>query len=169
MKAKSSSQTGLFFFTRCLPIELAQKRCWLVLNVKFYHQIVANLPQNATGKVRILKTCKVRGFLVFGKMDVFFLKKILKFFKISKCGKLFPECILNGIISSKCLSAFFRGFLAKNQKEFKVGKIRIYDEQKGYFEKKNAFILLKGILNNVGAQNISDVVGCLVQISFPMH
>ena len=46
----------------------------------------------------------------------------------------------------------FEVFLAKIQKKFKVGKIRIYDEQKGYFEEKNAFIVLKGILNNVGAK-----------------
>ena len=29
-------------------------------------------------------------------------------------------------------SAFFEVVLAKNQKKIKIGKIRIYDEQKGY-------------------------------------
>ena len=56
-KAKSSSQIGAFF-TRCLPIELALKRCWLVLNVNFFHQIFGNLPYNATEILKFLKTFK---------------------------------------------------------------------------------------------------------------
>ena len=37
----------------------------------------------------------------------------------------------------------FEVFLAKNQKKNKVGKIRIYDEQKRYFEKKTLSSFLK--------------------------
>ena len=40
----------------------------------FFHEIVATLPENATGKVGILKTFKIRGF--FGKIDIFFRKNI---------------------------------------------------------------------------------------------
>ena len=40
---------------------------------------------------------------------------------------------------------YFWGFFGKSQKNFKVGK---FDEET-VFWKKNAFILLKGIFNNV--------------------
>ena len=83
---------------------------------------------------------------------MFFFRKTFEFFKIAK---FFLECVSNGIISSECFPHFFGGFLAKNQKKLKVGKSRIFDEQKGHFEKKNAFILLKGIFNNVGGHKIS--------------
>ena len=43
-------------------------------------------------------------------------------------------------------------FLAKIRKKFEVRK---YEEETEYFEKKNAFILLKGILNNVRGRKIS--------------
>ena len=90
----------------------------------FFHQIVANLPPNATGIVRFLKT----------------FSKTLKFSIIGNCGKIFVEYISNSIIPQKCLFTLFkRFFLAKNQKIFEIGKIRIHEETE-YFEKKNAFI-----------------------------
>ena len=69
-----------------------------LLNAKlFFHQIVANLPENATGIVRILRTFKIWGF--FGKIDGFFEKKTCFFFKIDKGGKFAIECASNSIIS----------------------------------------------------------------------
>ena len=57
-------------------------------------------------------------------MDGFF-EKNLNFFEIDKGGKFAVECVSNGIISLKCLSALImRFFLAKYQKILKVGKIR---------------------------------------------
>ena len=54
-------------------------------------------------------------------------------------------------------------FLAKNQKIFKVGKIRKYDEETEYFEIKNAFIFQKGTFYQKGkAQNMPVVAGPFV-------
>ena len=42
--------------------------------------------------------------------------------------------------------------MATDLKNYKLRKIRIHDEQKKFLEKKNAFIVLKGIFNNVGVR-----------------
>ena len=68
-----------------------------LLNVKlFFDQIVANLPCNATGIIRILKTFKIWVFL---EKQIGFLKKNLNFFQIDECGKFAVECVSNSIIS----------------------------------------------------------------------
>ena len=62
-------------------------------------------------------------------------EKTLNFFKIAICDKVFVESVSNGIISLNCLGTYLGGFLADNQKNFKVGKPRKYDENNEYFEK----------------------------------
>ena len=52
------------------------------------------------------------------------------------------------------LHLIFQVFLAKIRKK-KVGKVRKYDEETEYFEKKNTVIFLKRIFNNVGERKIS--------------
>ena len=55
------------------------------------------------------------------------------------------------------------GFLAKNQKKFKVGKIRNNDEETDYFEKKKRFHLLKRHLYQYGKpENMLLVTGRLL-------
>ena len=68
------------------------------LNVKFFNQIVANLPYNATEKARFLKMLKI--WVFFGKIYRFFEKNLV-FFKIAKGGKFAVERVSNGIISQK--------------------------------------------------------------------
>ena len=84
--------------------------------MKFFHQIVANLPWNATELVRFLETFEIWVFL--GKIDGLFRKKTLKFFKIAKCSKFFVEYVLNCIISFKCLSSLFVTFFGKKSENF---------------------------------------------------
>ena len=79
----------------------------------------------------------VQNLFFFGKIYGFFSKKTLKFFKIATYGKFFLEYVSNGIFSWKWFSTLFLGFFGKNQKKFKVGKVRKYDEETEYFEKKS--------------------------------
>ena len=73
----------------------------------------------------------------FGKMDVFFWKKTLKFFKIATCGKFFLERVSNGIFFlENVFPLYFWGFYGKNLKKTKVGKVRQNDEESEYFEKQ---------------------------------
>ena len=98
--------------------------------------------------VKILITFKVRGF---------FRKKTLKLFKIPTCGQVFLECVSNGFFPENVFptySLYLRFFRQKSEKKTKIGKVRKYDEGTEFFE-KNAFILLKGIFNNVGGRKIS--------------
>ena len=46
-------------------------------------------------------------------------------------------------------------FMVKNQKLLTVEKFTKYDEKIEYFEKKNAFILLKGIFHKTEGRKIS--------------
>ena len=58
----------------------------------------------------------------------------------------------------------FEFFWPEIRKKIKVGKIRKYDEETQYFEKKNAFILLKGSIIKIGGRKISggSRVSCLL-------
>ena len=67
-------------------------------------------------------------------------------------ANFFLECVSNGIFLKMSFHLVFEVFFGKNQKKIKVGKVRNYDEETEYFEKKNALILLKGIFNNVGGR-----------------
>ena len=124
-----------------------------------------------TKKQKILKVGKVRKYdektmplvaqetfkiWVFLEKYMGFLRKSLKFFKNATCGNFFLKCLPKlQFFFSKCLSTFFlKFFLAKNEKKIKIGKVRKYDGETEYFE-KTAFILLKGIFNNVGGHKIS--------------
>ena len=71
MEAKSSTQM-VRFFTRCLSIAFTM--FVHVSELEFFHQIVANLPQNAIEIVRFIKTFKIYLFLkyIYG----FFGKKL---------------------------------------------------------------------------------------------
>ena len=50
---------------------------------------------------------------------------------------------------------FFRGFLAEKQKKISIEKIRKCDEETECFEKKTAFIHLKGTFNKSGGSQVS--------------
>ena len=65
------------------------------------------------------------------KQMVFFREKLENFLKIVNGGKFPVECVSNYIISWKCLP------LQRNQKIFKFGKIRKFDENT--FWKKKRF------------------------------
>ena len=54
-------------------------------------------------------------------------------------------------------------FLLNKSENFENRKTRQFDEERVYFEKKCAFIFLKGIFNKIGgAENMPVVAGCLV-------
>ena len=78
---------------------------------------------------------KVQNLSFFGKIDGYFRKKTLNFFKTSTSGKFSLECISNGIFFENVFPLFF----SKNQSKIIVGKV----------------ILLKGIFINVGGRKIS--------------
>ena len=124
----------------------------------FFHQILSNLPYNATEIVRFLKTFKTSVF--FETIDGFFGKKNSNFCKITKGDKFAVECISNGIISWKCLfRPNYQVFLAK--KKLNVGKIRKYDEERVFLREKNFFIFLKAFFTKM-AQNMPVVASRLV-------
>ena len=84
--------------------------------VHLFHQIVA---QNATERVKFLKTLKIWVFL---EKRYFSWKKTI-FYKNVKGGKFAVECVSNGNVSLKCL--YCPGsevFLAKNQKKVQIWK-----------------------------------------------
>ena len=87
MGGKSSIQSGAFFYVYLLVVRAECPDSEIEF---FYHQIIRNLPKNATEIVRFLKTFKIWGF--FGK-------KTLQFFKIVKGGKFAVECVSNDTIS----------------------------------------------------------------------
>ena len=85
-------------FGNCVHITSA--RLFTLLNVKlFFDHILANLPWNATGIVRNLKTFKI--WVFFEKADGFFLKKKTNknLLTIANGSKFAVECVSNGIIS----------------------------------------------------------------------
>ena len=85
MKAKSSTQMERFF-TRCLPTSFTLKTMFVhVSEREVFHQIVAFLPENATGIVSFFQDVQNLCFLENGLV---FSKKILTFFfKFAKGGK----------------------------------------------------------------------------------
>ena len=137
MQAKSSSQNALFltFFylmfancvhTKTISVHVFEREI-------FFSPNCSKFAVECDGILTIFKTFKICFF--FGKMNEFFSKKFLKFFKIATCGKFFHV-----------FSYFFEGFLGKNQKKFKVGKVTNNDEETEYFEKKKRFHPLNGHL-----------------------
>jgi len=84
--------------------------------------------------VRFLKKYKN---CFFFKNRWIFRRKTWFFFKITKGGNFVVECASNDILSRKSIFHFScKFFWAKNQKLFNIGKIRKYDEESVYFEKK---------------------------------
>ena len=110
-----------------------------VLTVKvFHHQIIANLPQNATKIRRNLKSYEIWVFL---KSTMVFAEKNLFSLITGKEGKFALKCVSNDIISQKGLFHLnFEVFLGKNQNIFNFGKIGKYMKQ--FFRKKIVFIFL---------------------------
>ena len=90
--------------------------------------------------------------------------KKLNFFKVVKSGKFAVECILNGIISKKCLPrSNYEVFLAKNQRTLNVRKIRNYDGERVFFQETKRFHLFKNLpYKNGKAQNMPVVASRLV-------
>ena len=73
----------------------------------------------------------------FGKIDAFFRKKNLQIFQNRYMWQIFSRMRLNKYFFLKMsFHLIFEVFLAKNQKKFKVGKVREYDEETEYFETK---------------------------------
>ena len=85
----------------------------------FFHQCVANLPQNATEIERFLKTFKF--WVFFQKIDGFFEKKLENFFKIEKGGKFAVKAYQTEFFR-KNVSALIV-FWQKIRKFWKLGKL----------------------------------------------
>ena len=97
----------------------------------FLSQIVTNLLLNATRIVIFFKTFK----------NCFLFGKTLNFLKIAECGNFFCRMRLNcHFLNKVSFHLVCQVFFAENWKIFKVRKIRKYDEDTEYFEKKNAFL-----------------------------
>ena len=88
MESKIFPSNKCAFLTRCLPIELAQKQCWLA---KIF---LPRLPRME----EIQRMLRMQLGL-FEKIDEFFSGKNLIFFKFAKGGKIAVECESTGIIS----------------------------------------------------------------------
>ena len=69
----------------------------------FFHQTVANLPQNATAMERILKTFKIWGYFW---ENVFFSKKNLEYFQNRYMWQIFSRMRLKWYFFSKMSSHF---------------------------------------------------------------
>ena len=81
-----------------------------ISGLKVFHEIVANLTQNATGKVRFLKTLKVRVF--FGKTKRFFSRKNFEFFQNRQMWQVFCKLRIKWNFSLKLsLAALIVRFL----------------------------------------------------------
>ena len=144
----------LAFFTRYLPIGFTPTSAFLFtseLEIIFLPNF-SKFAVECDWKSKNYQKVQNLGFL--GKTDGFFRKNTLKFFKILTCGKSFLECVSNGIFLKMPFHLIFDGFWQKSEK-VKFGKVRKYDEETEYFEKKNTFILLKSIFSTVGGRNIS--------------
>ena len=63
------------------------------------------------------------------------------------------------------VNLIFVVILAENQKIFKVGKIRKYDEETKYFEKKYIHLLIRHLYQNGKLEKMPMVAGLLVLIS----
>ena len=64
--------------------------------------------------------------------------------------------------SKMCFHSIREAFLAKNQKSFTCVKIKKYEEETEYFEKKKRFLLKKHLYQNAKAHNMPEVAGRLV-------
>ena len=95
-------------FANCLHAKCQHRQYCSGLNViLIFHQILANLPQNATGIVRNFKTFKIWVSLE----KKFFEKKSWFFIKIAKGRKFAVECDWN---SKKSQNVWILDFFGKN-------------------------------------------------------
>ena len=133
MEGKSSIQNAEiehFFFT-FLPVDNIQ---WVkvsdVLTVKFFfHQIIANLQNNAPD---IVRSQNVRNLGFFKIMLVFF-------FKIVKGGKFAVECVSNDAISFNSffyLSWFFGRWFSNLEKLSKFAEDSIFSRKRFHPSKR---------------------------------
>ena len=70
------------------------------------------------------------------------------------------------LLVPKVFPPYLRGFLAKNQKVFKIGN---YDEETEHFEKETLFLSKNHLHQNGKAQNIPVVSGRLVFVFLTVY
>ena len=73
-------------------------------------------------------------------------------------NKIFVECISVGIFSKKCLHSIIVTFFAKDEKIFKVGKIKNFSDETELFEKKRSQLKMQ-LYKNGKAQNVPVIAG----------
>ena len=141
MEAKSFSPMRYFwrFFTRCLPIAFTPTSAIL-----FTSEREITFPPNCSKfavecdwnrkNSQNLKTFKIWFF--FGKIDEFFFENNLEIFQNRYIWKIFSRMRLKWYFFENVFPPYLWGFFGKNQKKIKVGKVRKYDEETDYFEKK---------------------------------
>ena len=134
------------FFNHCLPVAFRLKTMLVQVSVReLFHRIVANLPQNATGLVRIFKTFQNWCFL---EKKMFFSKRKLVFFsKIARSGKFLYNA--SQMVFLKKFPIYLWGFLTKSHKNFKTGKLGKYGKETECLG-KNALIFWEDILTKIG-------------------
>ena len=141
------------FFTRCLPIAFTPHR--QVCSRYWTWILWPNCSKFAVERDwnnRISRNDQTSGF--FREIDGFSEMKNLIFFKNAACGKFFSRMRLKWYFSWKCLPTLFLRFFGQNQKKIKWEKLENMMKKQS-ISKKNAFIVLKGIFNNVGGRKIS--------------
>ena len=144
------------FLTHCLPIAFRPTSAFLFTSEReiIFPQICSKFAIECDWNSKNSQNNQNLGF--FEKIDVF-SKKNPETFQNGYMLQIFSRMYLkssNGFFLKNVFPSYFWGFFGKGQKKIKVGEVRKYEET-GYFEKKNAFILLKGIFNNVGRRKIS--------------
>ena len=141
------------FFYPILPV------AFTLLHV--FHHIVAHLPYNATQVVRFLEVFKICFF--FEKIDGFFSKKLEFFSKSLEVANLLQNAYQMVVFRKNVFSALIMRFFGKNQKTFKVGNIRKYDEKGIFFFKKERDHLSRNLVYKNGKpENMSVLAGRLV-------
>ena len=90
----------------------------------------------------------------FRKKSWVFSKKNLEFYQNRYMWEIFSRMGLKWFFFLEMSFHLIFEIFGKNQINKLNEKFRKYDEETEYFEKKNAFIFLKGFFNNVGWRRI---------------
>ena len=128
----SKTQSGAFFIF-CYQLS-GQSPDFLMQSLAKY-----KTAQNTTEIVMFLKTFKVWGY--FKKIDGFFQKETLTFFKIGECGKFAVECLTNDISSWKGIFHLICEVFWRKSENFKIWKSYIFEEE--LYLKKKRFLYFK--------------------------
>ena len=108
---------------------------------------------------RILRTFKIWAF--FGKIG--FFEKNLEISQNRYMWQIFSRQRLKWyFFLENVFPPYFRGFFGENLKKNKIGKVRKYDGETEYLEKKRFHPSKRHLKQCWRAQSIPEVAGCLV-------